>query len=238
MQNRNFKKLMPVYCAVIVVALASAFLLNRAATNVNQVMPVSTGMTVIIDAGHGFPDGGTTSCTGVIEADLNLEISLRLNDLFHFFGVNTVMLRTDPNSVYTEGYTIAGKKISDIRNRVSRINSMRNAVLLSIHQNHFYDSQYAGAQVFYANSTESEQLAKKLQSDLVENLNPTSNRKAKQSSGVYLMEHIKCTGVLIECGFLSNIQEESLLRSADYQKKLCAVIVTSCNAYMNQSTTS
>ena len=126
------------------------------------------------------------------------------------------------------------KKISDTKNRVNLINSVQNGILLSIHQNHFYDGKYSGAQVFFAGTNNSDVLARKLQSDLVAKLNPGSNRKAKKSSGVYIMDHIRCVGVLIECGFLSNISEENLLRSADYQKKLCAVIVTSCQSYMNQ----
>lgn len=238
MKKQILKKLLPFHCVVLAITLTSAVWLSRTATYVSQIAPVSTGVTVIIDPGHGLPDGGTTSCTGILESDLNLQVSLRLNDLFHLFGINTIMTRTGPDSVYTEGDTIARKKISDIRNRVNMINQTSNAVLLSIHQNHFYDSQYSGAQVFYAGNEESKQLAKKLQSDLVADLNPTSNRKEKKSSGVYLMEHIQCTGVLIECGFLSNQQEESLLRSEGYQKMLCAVIATSCHDYLNQQATS
>ena len=238
MRHRIIRKMLPLYIAVLTGFVLVAVLLSRIVLRVNQISPASGRMTVIIDPGHGLPDGGATSCTGVLESELNLEISLRLNDLLHLFGINTVLIRTDQNSVFTEGDTIASKKISDIRNRVARINNTENAILLSVHQNHFYDSKYSGAQVFYANNNDSELLAKKMQSDFVKYLNPGSKRKAKKSSGVYLMEHINCTGILIECGFLSNIQEESLLRSADYQKKLCAVIAISCNEYLNLHTAS
>ena len=80
-----------------------------------------------------------------------------------------------------------------------------------------------------------EELARQLQSALVASLNPGSNRKCKQSSGVYLMEHIQCTGVLIECGFLSNPQEEAKLRSSDYQKKLCCVIAATIDQYLSNT---
>lgn len=235
MQRNVLKKLLPINLLTLAVVLVVALTVSETAIYVNQTTPVQTGMTVIIDPGHGLPDGGTTSCTGVLESELNLEISQRLKDMFRFFGVHTVMTRTSSDSVYTEGNTIARKKISDTRNRVSMVNSIDNAVLLSIHQNHFYDSRYSGAQVFYAGNEESKSLAIKLQADLVTTLNPDSNRKAKKSTGVYLMEHIDCTGVLIECGFLSNQQEENLLRSSAYQKKLCAVIATSFLSYMNQN---
>jgi len=104
---------------------------------------------------------------------------------------------------------------------------------LSIHQNHFYESKYAGAQVFFAPTDGSETLAKEMQSALVKGLDSSSTRKAKKSSGVYLMEHIKHTGILIECGFLSNSREEGLLRSAAYQKQLCGVITTGYMQYLN-----
>ena len=200
----------------------------------HQATPVNTPVTVIIDPGHGVPDGGTSSGNGVTEADINLEISQRLNDMFHFLGIGTIMTRTDKNSIFTEGNTIAQKKISDTRNRVEMINKMDNVLLISIHQNHFIESKYSGPQVFYAQTNESQPLAKQLQMDLTKMLSPDSNRKSKASTGVYLMKHIKCTGVLIECGFLSNPQEEALLQTPAYQKKVSAVIAISCANYLKE----
>lgn len=238
MKKNALIKLLPINLTILSAIIVLALFLDSTITHVNQITPIDTGMTVIIDPGHGLPDGGTTSCTGILEADLNLEISHRLNDLFHFFGINTVMTRVTRDSVYTEGDSISKKKISDTRNRVNIVNKANKAILLSIHQNHFYDSRYAGAQVFYSNNDESKVLATKLQTDLIVNLNPYSKRKAKKSSGVYLMEHIKRTGVLVECGFLSNTQEENLLRSPHYQKKLCAILAVSTLSYLNQTSVS
>ena len=96
--------------------------------------------------------------------------------------------------------------------------------MVSIHQNTFPDGQYRGAQVFYAPKGEGKDLAEQLQTALVQTLNPGSNRRSKRADGIYLMEHIQKTGVLVECGFLSNAEEEANLRSEDYQKKLVCVI--------------
>ena len=189
---------------------------------------------IIIDAGHGGVDGGATSCTGVLESKLNLQIALRLEDLLHLVGVDTVMIRREDISVYTEGESIAAKKVSDLKERVRIVNSIENAALISIHQNTFSDPRYSGAQVFYASTGESQQLARTLQQSLVTNLNPSSNRKAKKGSGVYLLDKIKNTGVLVECGFLSNPEEEGKLRSTTYQLKLCSVIASVvCNDILN-----
>lgn len=187
---------------------------------------------IVLDAGHGGEDGGATSCTGVLESGINLEITLRLRDLLHLLGRETRMIRVSDISVYTKGESIAQKKMSDLKERVRIVNSTPRAVLVSIHQNNFTDSRYSGAQVFYASTQGSEQLAKELQSTLISSLNKGSNRKSKQCDGVYLMEHISCPGVLVECGFLSNPQEEARLRSPDYQRKLCCVIAATVSGFL------
>ncbi len=133
---------------------------------------------------------------------------------------------------HTQGNTIAQKKISDLKERVRIVNSTGNATLVSIHQNLFANAKYSGAQVFYAKTAGSEDLAKSLQKAFIRSINPGSHRQAKKADNVYLMQNIHCPGVLIECGFLSNPQEEYLLRSDAYQKKLCAVIATTLSNYL------
>ena len=191
-------------------------------------------VTIVIDPGHGGIDGGATSCTGVLESHLNLEISRRLNDLFHLLGYQTLMIRTTDCSIHTQGETIAAKKVSDLRQRVKLVNEQENALLISIHQNTFSDSRYSGTQVFYGPEGEGQILAELLQNAFVSTINPGSNRKAKQADGVYLMQHIDCTGVLVECGFLSNPGEESMLRQKDYQQKICCVIAASVAEFLTK----
>ena len=188
---------------------------------------------VIIDAGHGGVDGGTTSCTGVAESHLNLEMSLRLDDFLHLLGVNTKMIRTTDCSVYTSGESIAAKKISDLKERVRIVETTENGVLLSIHQNYFQQSVYSGAQVFFSRNPKSQMLAEQLQANIIATLNRGSKRNAKKANGIYLMEKVTRPAVLVECGFLSNPAEESLLRSEDYQKKLCVVIGCTISNFVN-----
>lgn len=220
-----------ILCILVISAIAG----SKAATVFTEYSPAVQKKCVIIDAGHGGEDGGATSCTGVLESSINLEIALRLEDLMHLLGIETVMIRRTDISVYTQGNSIAAKKVSDLKQRVKIANQTKNAVLISIHQNHFSDSQYGGAQVFYAPVGDSDQLAKSLQSAIVQSLNPGSNRKAKRADGVYLMQHIECPGILVECGFLSNPEEEAKLRSEIYQKKLCCVIAAVTDSYLHGS---
>lgn len=212
------------YILTILGVLAAAQWGSYAATAMAEQGPDPRGCCFVIDPGHGGEDGGATSCTGRLESGYNLDIALRLRDLLTLLGRNTRMIRTTDTAVYREGVTIAQKKVSDLKQRVRMVEETDDAVLLSIHQNYFSDGRYSGAQVFYADTPGSQTLAESLQTALVSALNPGSNRKCKKSEGVYLMEHITGTGVLIECGFLSNPQEEALLRSPTYQKRLCCVI--------------
>lgn len=223
------------YVLLLTGVLAAAIWGSREVMAWAENQPVGQGTCIVIDAGHGGEDGGASSPGGRLESTYNLEISLRLNDLFHLLGYDTRMIRTTDTAVYTKGETIAQKKASDLKERVRIVNETENALLLSIHQNNFPDGRYSGAQVFYAGTDGSEYLAKLLQEKLVTTLNPGSNRKAKKCGGVYLMAHIDCTGVLIECGFLSNAQEEAMLRSGDYQKKLCCVIATVAGQYLSNT---
>ena len=151
----------------------------------------------------------------------------------HLLGIRTIMIRDTDRSVYTEGNTIAAKKVSDIKERLRIVNSTPNALFVSIHQNNFSDARYSGTQVFYNAQTGSKTLAEKLQTAFREKLNPANKRQVKKSSGVYLMEHINCTGVLVECGFLSNHAEEAKLRDSTYQKQMCCVIAATVGQYLN-----
>lgn len=229
-----FKKLAPAYCLVLALMITATIFGDRAVTAFAEISDRDNRYVYIIDAGHGGIDGGATSCTGVLESQINLQIALRLNDLMRLLGHKTLMIRTTDMSVYTSGDTIAAQKVSDLKQRVRIVNEQHNGILISIHQNTFPDSKYCGAQVFSASDTASREVAVKLQSELVRVLNPGSNRKSKTGEGIYLMEHITQPGVLVECGFLSNAAEEANLRSKEYQLRLCSVIAATIPSHFRE----
>lgn len=235
MRKGHWVGLLPFYLLALIVCVGIAAVGSGTVTTAVQTRPVEREHTVIIDAGHGGIDGGATSCTGVLESAFNLQIALRLNDLLHLLGFDTVMIRTTDTSVYTEGNSIAAQKVSDLKERVRIVNETENAILISIHQNTFSDSRYSGAQVFYADSEGSKALAKLLQEGFVSHLNPGSKRVCKQAGAVYLLQNIHCTGVLIECGFLSNAEEEAKLRDGAYQHKLCCVIASGLTEFFHSN---
>lgn len=227
------KKYLPIL--VLFCFLLAGISLSRGVAVFSENAPIERPYTIVIDAGHGGVDGGATSCTGILESKFNLEISLRLNDLFHLLGRKTMMIRNEDVSVYTEGTTIAAKKISDLKERVRMIGICENAILVSIHQNHFADARYSGAQTFYAPTEGSKELAQALQSTFVQNINIGSKRQTKRAESVYIMQHIRCPGVLIECGFLSNPEEERQLRTSTYQNKLCICIASTVCQYLDRN---
>lgn len=230
----KLKALLPIYAAVLIGCVSIAHFGSGAITVMVENGPVPNRTCIIVDAGHGGIDGGATSCSGVLESELNLQIALRLNDLIRFLGYDTRMVRTTDTSIYTEGSTIAAQKVSDLKERVKLVNSTENAILISIHQNTYPDSRYSGAQVFYAPDPESQKLAKQMQSAFASTLNPGSRRRCKPSDGIYLMQNINATGILIECGFISNPAEEARLRSEDYQKQIVCVIGGCLSGYLEK----
>jgi N-acetylmuramoyl-L-alanine amidase len=181
---------------------------------------------LVLDAGHGGEDGGAVSLTGVPESQINLAIVLKLRDVLGLYGVDPILLREEDVSLHDEdAKTLREKKRSDLKNRVAAIEKAEGGALISIHQNTYPSGRYHGAHVFYAPTEGSQALAEHVQSSIRTALQPGNERAVKQiPSTVYIMNHITCPAILIECGFLTNPEEEALLRDEDYQRRLAAVI--------------
>lgn len=193
----------------------------------------STAHTLVIDAGHGGEDGGAVSVSGVSESVLNLAVAKRLDGILGFCGVPSVMLRQEDVMLSDPGgKTMRARKVSDLHNRVKAVEQVEDAVLISIHQNSFTDPKYSGAQVFYAPTTDSQGFAERTQELLRVTLSPENDRKAKPiPQTVYLMNHIRCKAILVECGFLTNPEEDRLLQTPEYQLKLAATLA---GAYLRE----
>ena len=217
------------------VMLIICYMIHHTASAYGEGELLKDRVTVIIDPGHGGIDGGASTAAGVLESNINLQIGQKLNDLLQLLGVRTLMTRTADISLHTEGERIAQKKVSDLKNRVRLVNSTANVILVSIHQNYYPVPKYSGAQVFYAKTADSKELATQLQNALKENLDKSNMRKSKAATSVYLMDKVNCIGVLVECGFLSNPDEAQLLCDDSYQNKISCVIASSLDIYLQAS---
>ena len=196
-------------------------------------IPESNTPTLILDPGHGGVDGGASTPAGDKESDINLAIALKAESLFAFFGIDPVLTRSQDVSIHDNTCTtIREKKVSDLKNRVALVNSTQNAMLISVHQNTFTDSRYHGAQVFHAHDERSIQWGTYTQELLRSMLDPDNGRDpAPIPDHVYLFKHINCPAIRIECGFLSNGEDATLLLTDSYQRKIAAVLV---GAYFHQ----
>lgn len=185
---------------------------------------------IVLDAGHGGADGGASGPDGTRECDLNLAITLKTDAVLGLLGEQTLLLRsTDTDLSSSDAKSISQKKVSDIRRRVELTNSQPGAILVSIHCNTYSQEKYHGAQVFYTGGAK--EFGETMQLALKTGVDPTNARMAKAvSPDVYLMNHIKVPGILVECGFLTNQEELTNLKDPDYQTRLAVTIaVTAAN---------
>ena len=216
-------------CILISILLLTAAIVWLSLGRIAPAMAMQQGrdgQIVILDPGHGGVDGGTSDASGKKESELNLEIVLRTEQLMALLGIETELTRDADVSIHDDtAGTIHEKKVSDLKNRAALIAQYPNGMLLSVHQNAFPEPDSRGAQVFYGGGEVSLQWGELTQRVLQDTLGRSNTRKAKRIPGTeYLFQHVSCPAILVECGFLSNGEEASLLRSDTYQKKIAMAL--------------
>lgn len=217
----NKKRLLYLNFSIILSIFYASFIFQNLKTESVSSTPISNH-TIILDAGHGFPDGGATGENGSIESTINLDIVLKLQNLLEISGCNVILTRSDENGIYEEtADSIREKKISDMKKRVNIANTSNSELFISIHQNKINEKIYSGWQTFYKNKDdESIKLAQNIQSNLNTYISNENKREIKSLSGIYLTKNVNIPLVLIECGFLSNPNENKLLQDSNYQEKI------------------
>lgn len=219
--------------AIFVYSLSSKASLQ---TQIVSSTPVSNH-TIILDAGHGSPDGGATGEDGSVESDLNLSLVLKLQNLLESSNCAVVLTRSDENGIYeADSSTIRQKKVSDMKNRVDIANNSNAEMFVSIHMNKLEQTQYSGWQTFYKNQDEnSKKIAETIQLSLNNFLKKENSRTIKSISGIYLTKNVQIPLVLVECGFLSNVEENKLLQTDSYQNELAWSIYIGIMDYLNSN---
>lgn len=190
-------------------------------------LPVSNKV-VVLDAGHGGEDAGASSLNGTTEADINLKIVLKVQNLLEQSGCAVILTRHDGNAIYDiDAKTLREKKVSDIKNRVKIGNSSSADIFVSVHLNKIPQSQYYGWQTFYKNGNEnSKKLATCLQNNLNEAIQKENKRVPLKIDNIFIIKNVEIPTSIVECGFLSNPEEEKLLLQDEYQNKLAWGIYT------------
>ena len=207
--------------SVFVMLFGFAFISDKKETVPTVSLPVS-GKTIVVDAGHGKPDEGAESSNGTTEAETNLKIALKLQNLLEQSGCSVILTRSDENAIYDiDAKTLRQKKISDIHNRVKIGNESSADIFVSIHLNKIPQQQYDGWQTFYnAKNADGQKLAVSIQNNLNDAIQRENNRVAKSIENIYIIKHVGIPTAIVECGFLSNPEEEKLLLEDEYQNRL------------------
>ena len=213
-----------VVIAMVVPLVAGVFVASRASA------PKSTPV-IVIDAGHGGKDGGAVGrTTDVTESSLNLEYAKTLKNICEEFGYKVVMTRSDMGGLYSP--FAQNKKRSEMEKREQIIQGSNADLVVSMHMNSFSSSEARGAQVYYAEGSQAgEELASSVQTSL--NASVDYAKKTSKVGDFYVLNCTQTPSILVECGFLSNPEEELLLQQEEYRNDFCYHLFCGILKYMN-----
>ena len=219
-----------IVCVILSVAMAlSVCIFALTATASESVL-----LTVVIDAGHGGIDGGVVGVnSGVKESDINLDLSRRLGSCFQEAGFAVVQTRQTEAGLY--GSTASGYKKRDMKKRSEIIHQSNPVLVISVHQNFFSVSSRRGAQVFFReDNPRSKTLACLIQASL-NNMEECVRKSEPLKGDYYILNCNDFPAVIVECGFLSNAEDEKLLLSDEYRDKLAAAITEGALAFLSSA---
>lgn len=229
------KKSNVILIGLIFALLVAIYSLNLGTDTTAAAAADQQQKTVVIDAGHGGEDPGKVSgYSDLREKDLNLIIAMKVKELLVKDNFNVIMTREDDKLQYTEGTTnIYDKRKQDLTKRKKTMDESGAAIVVSIHMNSFPETQYYGAQTFYPpNSDDSKKLAASLQNSLKEIVDQQNKRQPQlKSDPIVILKDLKTPTTIVECGFLSNAEEEKRLGTEEYRDKLAKAITEGIKAY-------
>ena len=243
---RKYRKKIEVLMAVVLLVSVTIFaikprrFLSQRKVGVSEETTIkmereTNGCCVVIDPGHGGKDPGKVGTKGMLEKEVNLKISFQLKSILEEKGYMVRMTRSQDCHLGTERF----RKTADLNERCRMINNCFEenikTVMISIHQNSFEKPSVAGAQCFYYHkSQQGKELAEAIQKRLNEKINTSGEKKEKSNDNYYMLINSQCPGIIIECGFLSNPEEEEKLGAEDYQSFLSRVIAEGIEDYFRQ----
>lgn len=224
---------------VVIIGLIALCIINNTAYAKQIIFKneAATDKIILVDPGHGGIDGGAVAKSGILEKDINLKIGKKVKGLLEKEGYKVMLSREEDMGLYTDDGTIRKKKIEDLENRLKLKKETKCDMFISIHLNAFPQTQYYGAQVWYGDNEESRKFAQILQSCFRENIDKNNKRVQKPAGSSYriLRDNGTTAAVIVECGFLSNSEEEAKLRTEEYQNKIADTIVKSVKLYYAQN---
>lgn len=221
--------------AVIIIIFAVGIAVGGVKKYVSIPTFSDNNLKIVVDAGHGDPDGGAVGVSGTLEKDINLAIAQKLQEILDGMGAEVIMTREGDSGIYDESAaTIRKMKVSDMRKRLDIIKKSGADLFLSIHMNSFSDSSVNGLHIFYdKNHPAIEPLAKEIQENISSVTGASAHTVKTADEKLFLMKQSPIPSVLVECGFLSNPTEEQKLTDEEYQAKIAWAIAKSLENYTN-----
>ncbi len=198
-------------------------------------VPAAEKPVVVLDAGHGGLDSGAVGTNGTLEKDVNLSIVKALRDMLEMSGFQVVLTRDEDISIYDAGVEgIRNQKLSDMDNRLEIIQSYPDSIFLCVHQNKYTDPKYFGGQMFYNNNNPNNRTLAQIMQNRFVILQPGNEREIKLSGNeLFLLKSNPNPSLMIECGFLSNPDEEAKLATWEYQQKVAFTIYSGLMEYID-----
>lgn len=229
----NFKRISWVMGIVVLIFLLQLPISKTEPTWESWSLPLS-GKTIVIDPGHGGPDGGAVGKDQTSEKEIALSVSKKLQQYLQQSGALVYLTREkDKDLAHPDTKGLSNRKSEDIRNRLKFIHDRKADLFVTIHLNAISSSRWSGAQTFYyPESDESRHLAKMIQDELRRNLE--TDRSSLAINNIYLLKHARVPGALVEIGFLSNDRELQLLKKEDYQRQMAGSIYEGLLRYVTE----
>jgi len=231
------KKTNIILAALVFLLLITIYNLNIGQKNKTVTVTKDEGpqKTVVLDPGHGGEDPGAVSdYSGLKEKDANLHISLKVKELLEGEGYKVLMTREEDQLEYDPQTTnVVKKRMQDLVRRKKMMDESGADIVVSIHLNKFDQTQYHGAQTFYPpGSKEGKKLAESIQKSIREMVDPENTRESlEQGRPMVILKDYKVTTTIVECGFVSNAEEEKKLATEEYRNKLAEAIVEGIKNY-------
>ena len=218
---KNFNLLPPLLFLLI---FTTVFFLHK--SEAISSFSVKNRFCVVLDAGHGSPDGGAVGINGTPEKDINLDVVLKLRQILENRGMKVILTREGDSGIFdSNAETIHEKKVSDMKRRLDIINNSNADLFISVHMNSFTDTTSNGLHVFYSrNHPQAEETAIRIQKKISSLTGAKTHAVKTASESLYLMKNPVPPSVLVECGFISNPEEEKLLNDENYRAKIAFAI--------------
>ena len=222
-------------CLCVTLLTTRTFLPVSSLKILTQTNPPTEKPLIIIDAGHGGRDPGKIGATETLEKDINLKIALYAKEMLEAQEISVIMTRSEDKDL---AITSSNFKSSDMKERVAIIRNSNAKLVISIHQNSYTDPRVHGAQCFYYDgSSKGKELADILQKQIITTTGQSKIREIKSNNDYYLLKNSTLPTVIVECGFLSNPEEEALLLTDKYQRNMAWAIHLGILQYLNQTET-